>query len=109
MTVMVMNSEISGHFSKEAYGYTESELNDRYTKMNADPVASQLFEYNNTGDGAITESIENTCTYATKIMIILNLVCKRSNVLLTLARLCTNINTRTLYEKSFIFRKHRCR
>ena len=65
MTVMVMNSEISGHFSKEAYGYTESELNDRYTKMNADPVASQLFEYNNTGDGAITESIENTCTYAT--------------------------------------------
>ena len=72
MTVMVMNSSISGHFSKEAYGYvtpdnpdteqTEKNLNDRYGKMNADPVASQLLEYNNTGDGAISASIENTCT-----------------------------------------------
>lgn len=64
MTLMVMNSNISGHFSKEAYNGNESELNDRYTKMNAAPVASQIFEYNNTGDGAINSSIENTCTYA---------------------------------------------
>ncbi len=72
MTMMVMNSSISHHFSKEAYGYvtpddpqteeTEKNLNDRYGKMNADPVANQLLEYNNTGEGAITESIANTCT-----------------------------------------------
>lgn len=72
MTMMVMNSNLSNHFSKEAYGYvtpddpqteeTEKNLNDRYSKMNADPYAPQLLEYNNTGEGAITESIEGTCT-----------------------------------------------
>ena len=72
MTMMVMNSTISHHFSVEAYNYVtpdnpeteavEKNLNDRYGKMNADPVASQLLEYNNTGAGAITASLENTCT-----------------------------------------------
>ena len=62
MTMMIMNSTLTGHFSKEAYGYSESKFNDRYGKMNAEPVAEQLLEYNNTGDGAITESIANTCT-----------------------------------------------
>lgn len=62
MAMMVMNSSIDGHFSKEAYGDTTSPLNDRYGKMNAEPVAAQLLEYSNTGDGAITESLENTCT-----------------------------------------------
>lgn len=65
MVMMVMNSTISKAFSKEAYGNTESPLNDRYTKMNAAPVAAQLLEYNNTGDGAIAESIADTCTVVT--------------------------------------------
>lgn len=61
MKMMIMNSEISGAFSKAEY---TGQLNygTRYTKMNAVPNAAQLFEYNNTGDGAITESINNTCT-----------------------------------------------
>lgn len=66
MAVVVMNSSLDNHFSKEAYGDTTSKLNDRYGKMNAAPVASQLLEYNNTGDGAITASIENTCTVLTE-------------------------------------------
>ncbi len=75
MTVMVMNSTLDDSFSLEAYGNTESPLNDRYTKMNADPVASQLFEYNNTGDGALTQAmidgavdglIANICTIPTE-------------------------------------------
>ena len=65
MRIMVMNSTISKAYSKEAYGYTDSNKNDRYTKMNAEPVAAQLLEYNNTGDGAITESIADTCTVIT--------------------------------------------
>ena len=75
MTMAVINSTISGHYSKEAYGYVtpdnpdteavEKNLNDRYGKMNAAPVASQLVEYNNTGAGAITESLADTCTVLT--------------------------------------------
>ncbi len=71
MTVMVMNCRLDGSFSLEAYGDTSSPLNDRYGKMNAAPVAAQLFEYNNTGAGALTQDmlstaqngvIENLCT-----------------------------------------------
>ena len=65
MKMMVMNSTISGAYSKEAYGEETvggSNKNDRYGKMNADPVAEYLLEYNNTGDGAITQSIADTCT-----------------------------------------------
>ena len=75
MTMAVINSEISAHYSKEAYGYTtpdnpdteavEKNLNDRYGKMNAAPVAAQLVEYNNTGAGAIAESLADTCTVLT--------------------------------------------
>lgn len=57
MTIMVMNSTLDDSFSLEAYGDTSSPLNDRYTKMNADPVAAQLFEYNNKGAGALTADI----------------------------------------------------
>ncbi len=57
MTMMVMNSSLDDSFSLEAYGDTASPLNDRYTKMNADPVAAQLFEYGNTGDGALTQDL----------------------------------------------------
>ena len=75
MTMAVINSELSAHYSKEAYGYvtpdnpetegTEKNLNDRYGKMNAAPVAAQLVEFNNTGAGAITESLVDTCTVLT--------------------------------------------
>ncbi len=60
MTVMVMNCQLDDSFSLEAYGDSSSSKNDRYTKMNADPVAAQLFEYNNTGDGALTQAIIDT-------------------------------------------------
>ncbi len=71
MTVMVMNCRLDGSFSLESYGDTSSNLNDRYGKMNAAPVAAQLYEYNNTGAGALTKDIlstaqngviENLCT-----------------------------------------------
>ena len=65
MRMVVMNSEISGAYSKEAYGDTTSEKNDRYGKMNAEPVAEYLIEAGNTGDGAITASLANTCTVIT--------------------------------------------
>jgi pectin methylesterase-like acyl-CoA thioesterase len=63
MTMAVINCSLDKSFSKEGYGEPTSyaadaeykkDLNDRYTKMNAEPVASQLFEYGNTGDGALT-------------------------------------------------------
>ena len=62
MRVAVINSTISNVVSKEAYGDNSSSKNDRYGKMNAAPNAEYLLEYNNTGDGAISESIEGTCT-----------------------------------------------
>ena len=66
MTIMVMNSTLSKAFSKTAFGDTSvANTNNRYTSMNAGPVADLLFEYNNTGDGAITESLANTCTVLT--------------------------------------------
>ena len=65
MTMMVMNSTLGKHISKEAYG-DSTETNDRYGKMNAEPDASRLLEYNNTGDGAITSSLTNTCTVVTE-------------------------------------------
>lgn len=65
MRMVVMNSDISGAYSKEAYGDTTSEKNDRYGKMNADPVAANLIEAGNKGDGAISESLEGTCTVIT--------------------------------------------
>ncbi len=67
-----MNSRIDDSFSLEAYGNTASNLNARYAKMNADPVAQQLFEYNNTGAltpamiaSAVGGVIENLCTVPT--------------------------------------------
>ena len=75
MKMMVMNSTISKAYSKEAYGEATLDVdgvtpakdnkNDRYGKMNAEPVAEYLLEYNNTGDGAITASLANTCTVIT--------------------------------------------
>ena len=68
MRTMVMNSKLGAHISTEAYGEVTPEgknLNDRYGKMNAEPVANQLLEYNNEGAGAIQASLPNTCTVIT--------------------------------------------
>ncbi len=74
MTLAIVWSNIDGHYSLEAYGDTSSNKNDRYTKMNADPVATQIFEYRNQGEGALTQDmidsavdgvIENLCTIPT--------------------------------------------
>lgn len=51
--VMVMNSRLGAHISKG----TDGKRDARYVKMNGDPKKAQFTEYNNTGDGAITESI----------------------------------------------------
>lgn len=63
MTLAFINSNMSGAYSKEKYGEAtvdpdtgvaaKDNKNDRYTKMNADPNAARLYEYNNTGDGAL--------------------------------------------------------
>lgn len=79
MTLAFLNCNISEAYSLEYYGeatmvdgaVSADNKNDRYTKMNADPVATQLFEYKNTGAGALTEEmiatavdgvIANMCT-----------------------------------------------
>lgn len=49
--VMVMNSRIGGHIATTSA--------DRYISMgNGDPKGCQFVEYNNTGDGAISETLE---------------------------------------------------
>ena len=64
--VMVMNSTLGGHISKT--GYTSGTAkNARYVSMSSvEPTASttKFFEYNNTGAGAITSSV-NGCTVLT--------------------------------------------
>ncbi|MDE7087112.1 MAG: InlB B-repeat-containing protein, partial [Clostridia bacterium] len=52
--VMIMNSRIGGHISKT----DSTSAGGRYISMgNGDPAGAQFVEYNNTGDGAITESL----------------------------------------------------
>ena len=52
--VMIMNSRIGAHISKTA----STTQGGRYISMgNGDPTGAQFTEYNNTGDGAITESL----------------------------------------------------
>ena len=69
MTVAYINCDISAAYSKEAYGDTTSSKNDRYTTMNAAPHAELLYEYGNTGAGALTTTtpglIEAVCTILT--------------------------------------------
>ena len=48
------------------------QLNDRYTKMNADPTASLILEYNNEGNGAIQYSAEAATKYAASTFTLLN-------------------------------------
>ena len=68
MHLAFINCSISDAYSLEAYGNTASPLNDRYTKMNAEPVASQIIEYGNTGAGALTEEITATADPATGVI-----------------------------------------
>ena len=54
--VAIINSEIGGHISTAGYSTSK---NERYVSMNAKPTDAtvQFVEYNNTGDGAITEAV----------------------------------------------------
>ena len=54
--VAIINSELGGHISTAGYSTSK---NERYVSMNAKPTDStvQFVEYNNTGDGAITEEV----------------------------------------------------
>lgn len=60
MKLMIMNSEISAAYSKYDFktGHKEGDItyNDRYTEMNKDksPSKDNIFEYNNTGAGALS-------------------------------------------------------
>ena len=66
MKMVVMNSYISGKYSKKAHtaGTTAGQ---RYCTMSdVDPDPTKMLEYNNTGEGAIDASIANTCTYMTE-------------------------------------------
>ena len=62
MKLMIMNSEISAAYSKNDFktNYkdttTNITYNDRYTEMNKDksPSKNNIFEYNNTGAGALS-------------------------------------------------------
>lgn len=65
MKIMIMNSELDGHISKEVYGDTASPKNNRYMDMNAKPNPANLYEYNNTGDGAIlaTDTTDYSATF----------------------------------------------
>ena len=65
MKIMIMNSTLDGHISKEVYGDTASPKNNRYMDMNAKPNPANLFEYNNTGDGAIlaTDTTDYSATF----------------------------------------------
>lgn len=65
MNIAFINCDISKAYSIEAYGDTSSPKNDRYTKMNADPRVDQLFEYNNTGAGALPQSVLDTANATT--------------------------------------------
>ncbi|MCM1130286.1 MAG: pectinesterase family protein [Roseburia sp.] len=69
MRIMVMNSYLDKHISKEAFGEVTAggskNMNDRYGEMNSNTLKPAfLLEYNNTGAGAISENLTNTCTYA---------------------------------------------
>ncbi len=66
MKMVLMNSSISGNYSKAAHtnGTTKKQ---RYCTMSGnEPKAENMLEYNNTGAGAMSESIANTCTYMTE-------------------------------------------
>ena len=54
--VAIINSELGGYISTKGY---ETSKNERYVSMNAKPTDStvQYVEYNNTGDGALTEAV----------------------------------------------------
>ncbi|MCD8204990.1 MAG: pectinesterase family protein [Clostridia bacterium] len=71
MHIAILNSTFDAGFSTEAYnastGKGASGKNSRYTHMTSGqaPTPGYLIEYNNTGAGAISESIENTCTVYT--------------------------------------------
>ena len=55
--VMVMNSNLGAHISTKPF--SGSSKNERYVSMNARPDAEtvQFTEYNNTGEGAISEAV----------------------------------------------------
>lgn len=66
MKMVVINSTISGKYSTAAHT-TGTGNGQRYCTMSGnEPKPENMLEYNNTGDGAISASIANTCTYMTE-------------------------------------------
>lgn len=58
-TVAVINSRLGAHISKKAYGDTTTKNNCRYEIMDKNvPTNAHFAEYNNTGEGAITEAVD---------------------------------------------------
>ena len=66
MRVVIMNSTISAAYAKADFkGTTEGGKNTRYTEMNSgkSPSKDKIFEFNNTGDGALTATEASGYTY----------------------------------------------
>lgn len=61
--MVVINSDISDRYSKAAHT-AGTQQSQRYCTMSGnEPKPANMVEANNTGDGAITASLDNTCTY----------------------------------------------
>ena len=61
--MVVINSDISDRYSKAAHT-AGTQQGQRYCTMSGnEPKPANMIEANNTGDGAITASLDNTCTY----------------------------------------------
>lgn len=63
--MVVINSSLTVKYSTTPHTAT-TDKGQRYVTMSGnDPKPENMLEYNNTGDGAISASIPNTCTYMT--------------------------------------------
>lgn len=62
MKMVIINSEISGNYSTTAHTNTTTKKQRYCTMSGNEPKPANMIEANNTGDGAISESLANTCT-----------------------------------------------
>lgn len=62
MKMIVMNSSISAKFSTAAHEVGVTQANRYCTMSGNEPKPANMIEYNNSGEGAVETSIDNTCT-----------------------------------------------
>ncbi len=66
MKTVIMNSVISGNYSVNPHTFGTAKKQRYCTMSGNEPKAENMLEYNNTGAGAVSESIALTCTYMTQ-------------------------------------------